>query len=301
MNADITSIVINWNLKKETTCCLASLEKSTITCRTILVDNGSIDGSPKELCAQFPDIDLIQLPTNIGFGPACNLAIQRALQDPVCEYIFLLNNDARIHPTTLETLQRSASEYPQAGIFGPIVYDQGIPARIWFAGAHRRYGVLAANTAHRGKIDRGQFSTSVVDYVFGAAMFIRRQVFENVGFFDERFFLYLEDLDFCLRAQSAGFSLVFIPKARVWHIGSASTSHNLALRRYHHIHSSILFLKKHALRLSLLPALIYWFLVLLRMVFYDFISGDLSLLASYSSALRHGVRETLVYSNESSD
>ena len=301
MNSPVTCIVINWNLEEETLRCLSSIESSTIACRIILVDNGSSDGSVKEISKKFPGVITIQLPNNIGFGPACNLGIQYALQDSECRYILLLNNDAFINPTTIETLLETTYAYPNAGIFGPIVYDQKKPTHIWYAGAQRRPGILSAYLYHRGELDRGQFLIKNVDYVFGAAMFIRRSVFEEIGLFDERFFLYLEDLDFCLRAENAGYALLFVPKARVWHFGSASTAHNLALRRYHHIRSTILFLRKYALRLSLIPAVIFWFLVLLRALLLDLIKGDLSFISSYASAILHGMNESSRLYGESSD
>jgi len=143
MNSLVTCIVINWNLKKETLHCLSSIQNSTIACRIILVDNGSEDGSVKEISKQFPDIITIQLSNNIGFGRACNLGIQYALRDSECQYILLLNNDAFINPTTIETLLITSSTYPNAGIFGPIIYDQKKPTHIWYAGAQRRPGILS--------------------------------------------------------------------------------------------------------------------------------------------------------------
>jgi GT2 family glycosyltransferase len=265
------------------------------------VDNGSQEDISGELKIRFPAVDLLSLPTNIGFAPAVNIAVQHAFQDPDCQFIFLLNNDARIHPNALKILAQAAEEYPLAGIFSPIIYDQDAPKRIWYAGARRRPGILAAADTGRGKIDHGQFTISPVDYVFGTAMFIRRSVFDHIGCFDERFFLYLEDLDFCLRAQDNGFELLFVPQAQVWHAGSASTAHNLALRRYHHLRSSILFLKKHASRLSLVPAVPFWSLVLARMLLQDLLRGDPKMITPYTSALRFGVQENLTYFSESSD
>ena len=301
MRSHITSIVINWNLKQETFRCLSSLQKSDLPCQIILVDNGSKDGIAEECSLRFPAIELLSLTTNVGFAPACNLAIQHALQNPACQYIFLLNNDARIHPSALTILAQAAADNPRAGIFSPIIYDQDAPQRIWYAGARRRPGILAAADTGRGKIDRGQFRTSQVDYIFGTAMFVRRSVFERIGWFDERFFLYLEDLDFCLRAQDNGFELLFVPQAQVWHTGSASTAHNLALRRYHHLRSTILFLRKYASHLSPVPAVPFWSLVLIRMLLQDVLRGDPKMVSSYTSALRFGVQENLTYSSESSD
>jgi GT2 family glycosyltransferase len=288
MKSEVVSIVVNWNLKEETSRCLNSLQNSTLAHRIILIDNGSNDGSVQEISTRFPSVEIIQLEHNIGFGSACNLGIQYALQDQNHKFVFLINNDAYIHPTTIETLIEVSKEYSKVGIFGPIIYDQNTPSHIWYAGAKSRPGILSAYEIHRGEVDHGQFRNEYVDYVFGAAMFIRRSVFERVGLFDDRFFLYLEDLDFCIRAKDVGYSIMFVPKAKVWHYGSASTESNLALRRYHHIQSTFLFLKKHLTNLSIFSAFLFWITILLRSFIIDIFKGDFYLVKPYISAIHHG-------------
>jgi GT2 family glycosyltransferase len=292
IDPNVTTVVVNWNLKEETLNCLQSLTRLDHPCKTIVVDNGSSDGSAKYIAHHFPQIELITLPSNVGFGTACNRAITQALKDTVCEYIFLLNNDAVTHPNTLSELMKVALSHPEVGIFGPKVYYRNDPDRIWYAGARRHWGLLVATDTGRGQIDRGQFNTlREVDYVFGAAMLIGRAVFERIGLFDEKFFLYLEDLDFCLRAQATGFSLLFVPQARVWHKGSASTNHNKAIRRYHLARSTTYFLKKHTSSSLLLPALIFWILVYLRTVIADMRQGELGIIRGCWSGLIDGLTE----------
>jgi hypothetical protein len=283
----ITIIVINWNQKELTARCLESLGQSSTQATTILVDNGSQDGSAAYLPARFPHTELIALASNLGFGRACNIAIQRALQDPGCEAVFLVNNDAMLQARALDHLERAASAHPEAGILGPKIYYHNTADTLWYAGSRRRRGVLAARVIGRGRVDGRRYDRiSEVDYVFGAAMFIRRLVFERIGMFDERFFLYLEDLDLCLRAQKAGFKLLFVPQARLWHVGSASTAHNLALRRYHHVRSTLRFLQKHLSPWALLPASVFWTAVFLRMICQDLLDDNARLLHCYGAALR---------------
>ncbi|MBN1147953.1 MAG: glycosyltransferase family 2 protein [Anaerolineales bacterium] len=266
----LATIVVNWNLEDETTRCLESLQGSQMPTSVILVDNGSQDGSADALAARFPPVELLRLPRNLGFGRACNLGIRRALADPGVEAIFLLNNDAAVHPAALGELLRAAQADPRAGILGPKVYARAAPAQVWYAGARRRRGVLAAADSGRGQVDRGQFEQPRrVDYVFGAAMWVQRPVFERIGLFDERFFLYLEDLDFCLRAQQAGFSPLFVPQALAWHTGSASTAGDAWLRRRHHLRSTALFLRKHLSPAWAAPALAFWAAVLLKVALGD--------------------------------
>lgn len=291
----ITTIVVNWNLRDETARCLDSLQAAGLACRVILVDNGSVDGSGPALKLRHPELELLMLPKNHGFGQACNLAIREALARPQCEYIFLLNNDADIDPNALEELLQAAKAHPRAGIFGPKIYHRSPARKIWYAGASRRKGVLAARAIGRGQTDLGQFDCiQPVDYVFGAAMFIRRSVFESIGLFDSRYFLYLEDLDFCLTAQQAGFSILFVPRSRVWHTISASTAGDLPHRRYHQIRSTILFLRKHLSPAAFLPGVFFWSAVFIRMLFFDLIKDGYRAISSYRSALISGYRDHIV-------
>jgi GT2 family glycosyltransferase len=288
----VTAIVINWNLKEETLQCLHSLEKLTIPCRTIVVDNGSTDGSAETFMHYFPQMELIRLPSNMGFATACNCAITYALKQSDCEFVLLLNNDAIIHPHAVQELLKVAQTYPSVGIFGPKIYTSEGVNKIWYAGARRRRMVLAAAGTGRGETDRGQFSMlREVDYVFGAAVLIRSSVFERIGLFDQRFFLYLEDLDFCLRAQKAGYSLLFVPKAIVCHKGSASTTNNVSFRKYHAVRSTIIFLKKHTSWHFSLPVLLFWIPVAIRAILVDMLCGNMTTLRFYWMGLIRGLTE----------
>lgn len=287
---EVTVIIINWNLPEKTIECLNSLAQLEMPHQTIVVDNGSSDKSIPRIQQAFPDITLISLPENVGFGTACNLAVARALENPACNYVLLLNNDAIIHPVALTALVQTAVTYPSVGILGPKIYYRHQSQMFWYAGARCRRGVLAAADTGRGEQDRGQFDTRrEVDFVFGAAMLIRREVFARIGFFDERFFLYLEDMDFCLRARQAGFLLHFVPQAHVWHHGSASTKNNGAFRKYHYARSTVLFLKKHASPLHWPTVLGFWLLVLIRVVIGELWQGNMAVVRSYWSGFLHGL------------
>ena len=127
--------------------------------------------------------------------------------------------------------------------------------------------------------------------MFGAGMLIRCSVFERIGLFDERFFLYLEDMDFCLRAQAAGFSLLFVPQAHVWHKGAASTANHNGFRKYHFVRSTIHFARKHNTWAMMPYTAAFWALVLLRFVVVDLTRGNLSAVRSYWAGLVNGFTE----------
>lgn len=287
---EVTVVVINWQLPEKTVACLHSLTELEMAHQTLVVDNGSGDDSVSRIRQDFPDVTLMPLSENVGFGAACNLAIQHALENPACHYVLLLNNDAIVHPLALTALVETAVSHPTAGIFGPKIYYCHQRQTFWYAGARCRRGVLAAADTGRGEVDWGQYDERhEVDFVFGAAMLIRREVFTRIGLFDERFFLYLEDMDFCLRARHAGFTLRFVPQSHVWHHGSASTCNNGAFRKYHYARSTVLFLKKHASPLTWLPVLGFWVLVLLRAVMMELWRGNRVVVGSYWSGFLHGL------------
>ena len=292
IQAKVASIIVNWKLKEDTVNSIRSLNRLEVPTSIIVVDNGSNDGSAEYITRHCPDVELIVLPSNIGFGPACNCAISKVLKEKKYDFIFFLNNDATVNSDTLSEFINAAQIYPEAGIFGAKVYYSDKPDTIWYAGARRRQGVLAATDMARGQLDYGQFEDChEVDYIFGAAMLVRCDVFEKIGFFDNRFFLYLEDLDLCIRAQKAGFDLVFVPDAKVWHKGSASTSKNIALRRYYMAKSTIHFLRKHATPVTRLPIFILWVFIYLNDIFSDLIRGDMASFKACWSGFLHGVSE----------
>lgn len=288
----VTTIIVNWKLKEETCICLRSIAGLDFPCRVIVVDNGSQDGSVDYIRERFPKVELLELPTNLGFAAACNRAIEHALKNNDCQYIFILNNDTIIQNHALAELIEVAEAHLEVGIFGPKIYYLDDPQIIWYAGARRRWGVLAAAETGRGSLDRGQFrELRSVDYIFGTGMLIRKNVFDKIGLFDEKFFLYLEDLDFCLRAQNAGFDLLFVPQAHIWHMVSASTSNNNVMRRYHLVKSTVHFLVKHTSLIMVPAVFVFWSLVSAQVIVFDLIHGDLVAIRSFLAGLSRGVME----------
>ena len=290
MESEVAVVIINWKLPQKTMACLHSLTQLEMPHYVVVVDNGSDDQSAMLIQQAFPHIMLIQLAKNIGFGAACNVAIEHILKNSSCNYILLLNNDTLIHPKALTALIQAATAHPAVGILGPKIYSTDQPQMLWYAGARCRRGVLAATDTGRGEKDWGQFDARrEVDFVFGAAMLIRREVFASIGLFDQQFFLYLEDLDFCLRARQANFKLHFVPQAHVWHDGSASTQNNTSFRRYHHARSTVLFLKKHVPFIYLPTVLSFWSLVLARALLWELWRGNTAVIRSYWSGFCHAL------------
>lgn len=234
-------IVLNFKLKDLTLKCLKSVQKSSFkNLKIIVVDNNSNDGIADKLPAE---IHFIQNKENLGYSGGNNVGIKKALEVG-CDYIFILNPDTEIEEKTIEILVEKMEEY-QAAIAGPKIYFSDTK-KIWYGG-----GIFdQANVIgkHRGvdEKDTGQYNNvGETDFVSGAAMMVKKEVFERVGLFDEDYFLYYEDSDFCLRAKKEGFKVVFIPEAVVYHANAKSTTLGSPLQDYYITRNRMLYAKKH--------------------------------------------------------
>ena len=220
MPASVTVVVPNWNGRRFLDLCLASLrDQSFRDFETIVVDNGSEDGSLGLVAETFPEVETISLGENRGFAAAVNAGIEAS----TTEFVALLNNDTEQDRCWLEALVRAANDHPESGLFASKLVDFHDRRVLDGAGDAMRLSGLPYRLGH-GEVDRGQFDES--GYVFGAcaaAALYRKSLFEEVGLFDEDFVSYCEDGDLSFRAQLAGHRCFYVPDAVVYHMGSAST------------------------------------------------------------------------------
>ncbi len=213
----------------------------------LVVDNGS---SPEKLEATRREVpaEILPLGRNAGFAAACNLGVKRLLAAGV-EWVWLLNNDAVVDAESLEALLTAAEGLPDAGIISPFIRRLN-DGQVWHQGAVEAAG---PNPLPRNLTEVSHAGAVRVDYVAGCAMLVRRQVFELVGPFDENFFMYYEELDFCRRARSAGFGVYVVPGATVWHEVGATGRLLPAVVRFHRARSRIRFYRLQARRPVALP------------------------------------------------
>ena len=229
-------IVLNFNGKKDTLECLGSLSELRITnyeLHIVIVDNGSTDGSVREIKSQkskVKNLILIENKENLGFAEGNNVGIRFALKNSA-DFVLVLNNDTFVDENLVIELLKAADSHPQAGIFGPKIYfapgfefhknrykSSDFGKVIWYAGGKIDWENILFS--HRGvdEVDNGQYDlVEKTDFISGCAMFVKREIFEKIGLFDKKYFTYLEDVDFCQRAEKAGFRLWFVPKALLWH------------------------------------------------------------------------------------
>ena len=221
----VAVVVLNWNGARDTARCLASLARLAAPpgceVRVWVVDNGSTDGSLAELPARFPWARFLAVGENLRFAGGNNRGIRAALADGA-DFVVVLNNDTEADADLVRRLVAEAEAAPRAGLCGPLILDAA--GRVWFAGG----GVVPALgwTWHHGLggPDPGAGGAPRdVGYLTGCCLGVRREVFERVGLLDEGYYLYAEDVDFCLRARAAGYACRYVPAARLTHFVSSSS------------------------------------------------------------------------------
>lgn len=225
--------------------CLTSLTKLDYSnLRLLLVDNGSTDQTATVVAQQFPQVEIIINERNLGFAAGCNVGLRYALQQGA-DYIFLLNNDAFVNPTTLNNLVALTGS--DVGIIAPKIYYADDPNRLWSIGGMRHPLTLEKVGDAQGQVDEGRWDQVLErDYLVGCALLLSRRLLTEVGLFDERFFMYYEDSDLSLRARSSGFKLLLSPQAHVWHkVAVSSGGSDTPNERYWMARSSVLFFTKH--------------------------------------------------------
>ncbi len=246
-------VILNWNNADDTLACLASLEKTTYSrFETVVIENNSQDDSLARISsyqAPYP-LHILSQKENLGFAGGVNQGIRYAMAHNA-DFIFLLNNDARIAPDTIKKMLAAAQEHQNVGIFGPIIFhisDDVQTDRVWFAGGILDWLDIARIGKHETMPPQPSDGTAPTSFITGCAMLIRREVIEAIGEFDERFFLYFEDVDYNLRAKKAGWGITIVPGAKTWHKVSATALKQTgapAILYYHH-RNGMLLTQKHA-------------------------------------------------------
>ncbi|GAB2982847.1 glycosyltransferase family 2 protein [Frigoribacterium salinisoli] len=223
---------------------LASVPTSTTADVTLVVaDNGSTDGAPQAALAAHPELHLVHLPHNPGYGGAVNAATQRHGRD--VDWILVANPDTVLAPGSVDALLDEVRDRSDVGAAGPAITDAGgVPYP-----SARRFPSLVAGTGHAlfaAIWPRNPWSEAYlmartgdeardVDWLSGACLLLRRRAFDQVDGFDEGYFMYFEDVDLSLRLSEVGWRRRYVPSARIVHTGAHSTSlRRAAMVRAHH-------------------------------------------------------------------
>jgi GT2 family glycosyltransferase len=238
-------IVLNWNGRDDTLSCLASLsELDYPSYDLVVVDNGSGDDSVPAIRASFPQVTLVETGENLGYVGGNNLGLEYA-QVAKPDYTLLLNNDTEVAPDFVHMLVDAAQAGPAIGIAGPTIYYYERPDVIWSAGGAVDWQRGSTRMVGLNERDVGQFGQMprAVDFLSGCAMLVKHTVLQHVGLLDERFFAYYEETEWCVRAKRAGFEIVHVPLAHIWHKISPEARAGSPMAHYYMTRNRLLFLK----------------------------------------------------------
>jgi len=239
-------IILNWNGKIDTLACLQSLSALKYpNYHIVLIDNASHDGLAEIIKNDYPYVTLFENSRNLGFAEGCNIGIRFALAQK-CDYVLLLNNDTLVAPSFLSKLVDAGELFPEGGMLSPLIFYDQPATRLWFYRGginwHDGCGYHDETLADRSDL----FTTCMTDseYLPGCALLVKRQVIEQIGELDGRFFAYYEDVDWCVRCRQAGWTLIVVPSAVIWH--KLSSHQNSDYGTFLKYRNTILFLWKHS-------------------------------------------------------
>ncbi len=252
----LSIVIVNYNTEKLLKGCLESVYASAngTPLDIWVVDNNSRDNSVSMVKSQFPGVQVLENPSNVGFSKANNMVISRSRS----EYILLLNPDTLVIGDAIERMLTFMNGHPEVGIAGCKVLNRdgtlqlacrrSIPTPK--AAFFRLTGLSllfprSEVMARYNMTYKSPDQTHEVDAVSGAFLMIRRKVVEEIGLLDERFFMYGEELDWCLRAKRAGWAVMYHPDAQIVHYKGESTKYNSRKASYEFYRAMYLFHKKH--------------------------------------------------------
>lgn len=245
-------VIVNWNSGRYLSDCIRSIEAlgqyGNVVASVSVIDNASVDGSENVDSSHLP-IKLVRNQLNLGFGIACNAGARLGRS----EFVLFLNPDTRLEPDSLQAALPHFADSAQIWVVGIRLTDetgrtQRTCARVptgWRMLAHATGIDRLAPSMGYAMSDWAHDETRVVDHVIGAFYLIRRGAFEQLGGFDERFFVYLEDLDLSMRVRCAGGACLYVADATAHHVGGGTTRSIKATRLFYSVRSRLQFVKKH--------------------------------------------------------
>ena len=256
---DLSIIIVNWKVKDLLKKCLQSIFEQTknISFEVFVVDNASSDGSVEMVREKFPQVDLIASSENLGFAKGNNLAIKKSRG----RYILLLNPDTEILDNALEKMVRFMDAHLDCGISGCNLLNPDLslqPSVRAFPNLASQAFILLkihhllphTKTIYKYLVQNFDYEkTQEVEQVMGAFMMIRREVVDKIGLLDENFWIWFEEVDFCKRAKSAGWEILYTPEAKIIHHFGQSFKQAMGVKKQKDFNRSLsYYFKKHETR-----------------------------------------------------
>jgi N-acetylglucosaminyl-diphospho-decaprenol L-rhamnosyltransferase len=252
---DLTVVTVTYSPGSHLDRFLSSLTVATDRpVRVVIADNGSTDGAPEEAIQRYPGTELLRTGGNLGYGSAVNRAVATAPGDQ--EFVLIANPDVVWSPGSIDALLEAAGRWPLAGSLGPLIRDpdgavypsaRHLPSLVR-GGMHAVLGfVWKANPWTKSyRQERVEPSERAVGWLSGSCLLVRRAAFDEVGGFDERYFMYMEDVDLGDRLGRAGWLNVYVPGSEILHDKGHSTGRDPARNlRAHHVSTYIYLSDRH--------------------------------------------------------
>lgn len=244
--------IINFNNKDDLLSCLTSLKNISAKAQILVVDNGSTDGSVEAIKKYWHQLRVIENSSNLGFAAGNNVGIRYALKKGATHILFL-NPDMVVQENIFPALLKN-----DADIVAPVIKFSRNGKWVYDLGG--RVNFLLGRPRHREVKKSKDIESYPVDYVSGACMLVKREVLEKIKGFDASFFLYFEDVDFCLRAKRAGFKVAVEPRSVVIHKLSEGKRRSV-VKNLHLSRSNLIFIRKHVRPRARPFAYFYWLLL----------------------------------------
>jgi len=252
MIGNLIIVILNMNLKDDTLELIHSLlQAGSAPEQIILVDNGSSDGSVQAIRETFSTtLHVIENSENVGFAAGNNQGFELAYQMGA-QWVLLLNNDTIVATDFFDQVDIALLENKDYQIFAPAIYYYSDPEILWHLGSTAIPGTLLARNCYQGHpLPANLPDLMPVDYISGCAMLIQRDVYEKIGLFDEQFFAYWEEVDFCFRARKAGFRIGVFGRGKIWHKVSKTANQDKSQKHYLYHRNMIYYVRKNAMRLQ---------------------------------------------------
>lgn len=248
----VNIVVLNLNQPVLTVDTLNSIKKINhryFSYQITLVDNGSQDGSQVKFSETYkndPQVNLIYHNQNFGYVGGNNSGIKFGLSGNF-DYTLVLNNDVLVDQNFLDNLIKFSKDNPKYSILGPKIYfapghefhlsrylKKDLGKVVWSVGGKINWANVIGSNIGVDEVDNGQYDSpeSNLDFISGCCLLVKNEVFQKIGLFDPRYFLYLEDADFCQRALRAGLKMIYVPTSVIWHINAGSSGSGGNLHHY---------------------------------------------------------------------
>lgn len=260
-NPKVIIILVNYNNYKDTIDCIKSLRRVQYpNFHVLIIDNCSTDNSFERLKKEIKKESILLSPTNKGFSNGNNIGIKWAL-DNGFDYILLLNNDTTVEPDFLDYLILTAESYKGNAIVTSNIYYYDQKETIWYGGGS--FNEITGRVVHIGINKKDIYKEKKpqeVSFISGCCMLFSTKIVTDIGYLSDDYFLYCEDLDYCCRARSNGYKLIYNPKSVIYHKVSSSTKKMPRLVGYYLVRNKFIIIRKFIKRNYQLIAKAYLFL-----------------------------------------